>query len=195
MAISDRIAQITNGAFKVNAGSLFPSLHRLEQGGFVSGKWRRLDDGRRVKTYHLTTAGPEETGQAAGGLGPRGDRDGRRPRYVRDTVPVLHRLSALWRSCVDRAQLDRELDDELQTYLELTSRIANGADPLTARRLAMAELGLDSIREKSNETAGGDQSQVRSWVRFGGCIRCPSDRRSGQRARRTSTRPNGSTRR
>src|SRR5262245_18363824 len=60
IAISDRIAQMTNGAFRVNAGSLFPSLHRLEQGGFVAGEWRRLDDGRRVKTYQLTTAGQKK---------------------------------------------------------------------------------------------------------------------------------------
>jgi PadR family transcriptional regulator PadR len=33
MGISRRIAQMTNGAFDVKAGSLFPALHRMEQAG------------------------------------------------------------------------------------------------------------------------------------------------------------------
>ena len=39
MAISRRVSQITNGAFEVKAGSLFPALHRMEQAGWLSSVW------------------------------------------------------------------------------------------------------------------------------------------------------------
>lgn len=56
VAIADRIEQITRGTFRVKAGSLFPALHRLEQDGAIAGEWAVVD-GRRLKTYRLTTAG------------------------------------------------------------------------------------------------------------------------------------------
>ena len=55
--VADRIEQITRGAFRVKAGSLFPALHRLEDNGFIKGEWAASEEGRRVKTYVLTTAG------------------------------------------------------------------------------------------------------------------------------------------
>jgi len=57
LAIADRIAQVTRGTFRVPAGSLFPALHRLEQGGWIRGDWTFTGDGRRVKTYSLTAPG------------------------------------------------------------------------------------------------------------------------------------------
>lgn len=56
VAVADRIAQVTRGTFRVKAGSLFPALHRLEQDGLIDGEWT-VADGRRTKTYRLTTAG------------------------------------------------------------------------------------------------------------------------------------------
>ncbi len=56
-AIADRIAQITQGAFQVKAGSLFPALHRLEQGGWISGEWQQSAEARRVRSYTLTASG------------------------------------------------------------------------------------------------------------------------------------------
>ena len=57
VAIADRIRQVTNGTFMVQPGSLFPALHRLEHEGWISGKWSRTEEGRRVKTYAVTAAG------------------------------------------------------------------------------------------------------------------------------------------
>jgi len=56
-AIADRIAQVTHGTFQVKAGSLFPALHRLEQGGWIRGEWQHSADARRVRSYQLTAAG------------------------------------------------------------------------------------------------------------------------------------------
>ena len=57
VAISRRITQITKGAFQVSFGSLFPSLHRMEEKGWVEAEWRSSDNNRRVKYYQLTAAG------------------------------------------------------------------------------------------------------------------------------------------
>jgi PadR family transcriptional regulator PadR len=57
VAVADRIRQLTDGAFSVPAGSLFPALHRLEQDGWIVGKWSTNADGRRVKAYSLTASG------------------------------------------------------------------------------------------------------------------------------------------
>ncbi len=56
-AIAERISQVTHRAFHVKAGSLFPALHRLEQEGWVEGKWQESPEGRRVRSYTLTRAG------------------------------------------------------------------------------------------------------------------------------------------
>lgn len=40
VGVSRRVAQITRGAFYVSFGSLFPSLHRMEQKGWIEAEWR-----------------------------------------------------------------------------------------------------------------------------------------------------------
>src|SRR6202795_4036833 len=56
-AIAERISQVTQGAYQVKAGSLFPALHRLEQEGWIEGLWQESPEGRRVKSYPLTPDG------------------------------------------------------------------------------------------------------------------------------------------
>ena len=60
IGISDRIQQVTRGAFLVGPGSLFPALHRLEEKGWIDGKWGELESGRRAKFYVLTAAGKKQ---------------------------------------------------------------------------------------------------------------------------------------
>src|ERR1700681_1891673 len=57
LAISHRIAQITNGTFQVKPGSLFPALHRMEEAGWLSSTWGDSENNRRAKFYRLTAAG------------------------------------------------------------------------------------------------------------------------------------------
>ena len=56
-AIAERIFQMTRGTFQIKAGSLFPALHRLEQDGWIDGRWETPPSGRRVKSYRLTREG------------------------------------------------------------------------------------------------------------------------------------------
>jgi PadR family transcriptional regulator PadR len=57
LAISQRIAQITNGTFQVKPGSLFPALHRMEEAGWLASTWGDSENKRRAKFYRLTAAG------------------------------------------------------------------------------------------------------------------------------------------
>ena len=57
MGISRRIAQITDGAFEVKAGSLFPALYRMEHAGWLSSEWGESETKRRAKFYKLTRTG------------------------------------------------------------------------------------------------------------------------------------------
>ena len=57
VGISRRITQITRGAFQVSFGSLFPSLHRMEERGWVEAEWRTSENNRRAKYYRLTSSG------------------------------------------------------------------------------------------------------------------------------------------
>ena len=57
MGVSRRIAQITDHAFDVKAGSLFPALHRLEEAGWLSSSWGESETNRRAKFYRLTRTG------------------------------------------------------------------------------------------------------------------------------------------
>ena len=57
VGVSRRITQITRGAFRVSFGSLFPSLHRMEEKGWVEAEWRASENNRRAKYYRLTSSG------------------------------------------------------------------------------------------------------------------------------------------
>jgi PadR family transcriptional regulator PadR len=60
LGISRRIAQITQGAFDVKPGSLFPALHRLEERGWLTSAWGESETNRRAKYYRLTQAGQRQ---------------------------------------------------------------------------------------------------------------------------------------
>jgi PadR family transcriptional regulator PadR len=57
VGISRRITQITRGGFQVSFGSLFPSLYRMEEKGWVNAEWRASENNRRAKYYMLTSTG------------------------------------------------------------------------------------------------------------------------------------------
>lgn len=60
MGVSRRISQMTNGAFEVKAGSLFPALHRMEEAGWLISTWGESETNRRAKFYSLTKAGKKQ---------------------------------------------------------------------------------------------------------------------------------------
>ncbi|HMH05832.1 MAG TPA: PadR family transcriptional regulator [Terriglobales bacterium] len=56
-AIAKRIQQISGEVLQVQQGSLYPALHRLEEGGWIKAKWAETETGRQAKFYSLTATG------------------------------------------------------------------------------------------------------------------------------------------
>ena len=65
--ISQRIQQVSDDVLRVNQGSLYPALHRLEDLDLIEAEWGESENARRAKFYSLTRAGrkrlTEETAQ------------------------------------------------------------------------------------------------------------------------------------
>src|SRR6476620_6428966 len=59
-AISQRLKQISGDVLQVSDGSLYPALHKLEQGGWIKAEWAPSENNRRAKYYSLTRAGRKE---------------------------------------------------------------------------------------------------------------------------------------
>ncbi len=59
-AISERIQQISSNVLKVQQGSLYPALHRLERRGWVKAHWGVSENNRKAKYYALTRAGRKQ---------------------------------------------------------------------------------------------------------------------------------------
>src|ERR1051325_5399839 len=59
-AISERIQQISQDVLRVNQGSLYPALHRLEHQGWIDAEWGVSELGRRARFYKLTDAGRKQ---------------------------------------------------------------------------------------------------------------------------------------
>jgi len=55
--ISVRIEQMSRGVFRLNAGSLFLAIQRLERAGLIKGEWKETENSRRAKYYALTEPG------------------------------------------------------------------------------------------------------------------------------------------
>src|SRR5438876_4997526 len=56
-AVSERIQQISSDVLRVQQGSLYPALHRLERRGWIKAKWGASENNRRAKFYELTKSG------------------------------------------------------------------------------------------------------------------------------------------
>ena len=56
-AIAQRIQQISDDQLRVQQGSLYPALHRLEHQGWIAAEWGASENNRRARFYSLTQAG------------------------------------------------------------------------------------------------------------------------------------------
>jgi PadR family transcriptional regulator PadR len=58
--ISKRLRQLSDNALEVGQGSLYPALYRLEDRGWINGRWGSSPEGRRTKSYSLTALGRKQ---------------------------------------------------------------------------------------------------------------------------------------
>jgi len=59
-AISERVQQVSSDVLRIQQGSLYPALHRLERRGWIEATWGTSDNNRRAKYYELTRAGKKQ---------------------------------------------------------------------------------------------------------------------------------------
>ena len=59
-AISERIQQISSDVLRIQQGSLYPALHRLERRGWIIAHWGTSENNRRAKFYELTKSGRKQ---------------------------------------------------------------------------------------------------------------------------------------
>ena len=59
-AISERVQQMSSDALRIQQGSLYPALHRLERRGLIKARWGTSENNRRAKYYELSKNGHQQ---------------------------------------------------------------------------------------------------------------------------------------
>jgi transcriptional regulator len=62
--IAAHIQAISNDVLRVEEGSLYPALHRMEQAGWITAEWQVTDNNRRARLYRLTRNGQKHLEEA-----------------------------------------------------------------------------------------------------------------------------------
>ena len=52
--------QVSSEVLRIQQGSLYPALHRLERRGWIKARWGTSENNRRAKYYELTRAGQKQ---------------------------------------------------------------------------------------------------------------------------------------
>lgn len=63
--LAARLEQVSEHPLRLNQGTLYPALVRLEQKGWIKGEWGRTENNREAKFYSITKAGTKAVGQQA----------------------------------------------------------------------------------------------------------------------------------
>jgi PadR family transcriptional regulator, regulatory protein PadR len=58
--ITSQIESMSEDVLRVEEGSLYPALHRLEEAGWVRAKWLTTENNRRARVYEITAAGRKQ---------------------------------------------------------------------------------------------------------------------------------------
>ena len=58
--IGERITQLSKGVFRLQTGTLYPALQRLQRRGWITAEWQTSENGRRARYYQLTASGRKQ---------------------------------------------------------------------------------------------------------------------------------------
>lgn len=59
-AIAERVQQLSSDVLRIQQGSLYPALHRLERRGLIKARWGTSENNRRAKYYELSKSGRQQ---------------------------------------------------------------------------------------------------------------------------------------
>ena len=153
--ITLHIQHISRDVLRVEEGSLYPALHRMEQEGWIASEWGLSENNRRARFYRLTARDADSSRPSA-----RTGKRSRRPslwfwiselRRDRSTsLAWISRLRALFR----RDKLTRDLDEELAFHLSMREQwnVEQGMSRPEAHCDARHRFGNPSVwRERMSE--------------------------------------------
>ena len=156
--IARRIEQTSGDRLSVNPGTLYPTLLKLEQEGYIESRWGVSDNNRRARFYRLTRAGrhqiqhEREQWELANDI---------MARFLSRGEGAMRRLRALLlriAGLFGRSRSDADIEDELQAHVETARGGSSPRRPATARRrerLARAACGsLTAAGEAYRERRG-----------------------------------------
>ncbi|MBV8898216.1 MAG: PadR family transcriptional regulator [Acidobacteriaceae bacterium] len=58
--VANGIQELSDEALRIEEGSLYPALHRMEEAGWISAEWQVTENKRRARIYRLTRAGTKQ---------------------------------------------------------------------------------------------------------------------------------------
>lgn len=58
--IANAIEDLSNEALRIDEGSLYPALHRMEEAGWITAAWTITENKRRARIYRITRAGKKQ---------------------------------------------------------------------------------------------------------------------------------------
>ena len=61
-AMMTAIQEISDDVLRVEEGSLYPALHRMEEAGWIEAEWVTKENGKRARIYELTATGKKQLG-------------------------------------------------------------------------------------------------------------------------------------
>ena len=128
-AIAARLEQVSTGALRLNMGTLYPGLMRLEQRGLVRAEWGVTDNNRKARFYAITAAGTAPARHQESGVGSHRVDHAQAPARAgvsrrRSPMSTLREwVSRLW-GTLRRNRTDRDLEEELRLHLELAAEDA-----------------------------------------------------------------------
>ena len=138
--IGQAIRAQSDDLLKVETGSLYPALHRLEKRGWLKAEWGVSEANQRAKYYRLTAAGKAQLSR---------EQD-RWSQLVRRDRPH-HEPGAGGQGVARCGPTSDDLDDEIRGHLALSikERIERGEDPEAARLAALREFGNVTLTRDS----------------------------------------------
>ena len=157
-AIAQRIQQLSSDVLRIEQGSLYPALYRLEERGWIErrlGHLRQQPQGQVLRADANRPPPPRGRGGVVGAAVRRGQPGAAGGRAV---VSAWRGWLTRMRRSVRRDRFEAEMADELRTHLEMEAeaRQARGAAPDAARREAAIAFGhVESLKESVRDRRAG----------------------------------------
>ena len=154
--ITLHIERVSDEVLRIEEGSLYPALHRMEQERWIAAEWGRSENNRRARFYRLTSSGRQAVSCRARTLAEDYQRDCRcagvrqRQRSRGFAMAWIRRLRALFR----KEELESDFEEELQFHLSMREQrnAEQGMSNAEARRSARLRFGNPTVwRERMRE--------------------------------------------